>query len=77
MCLSCGCGLPYESYGDPRNITVDTIKEATSPVVAGGKDADEVIRTILKTWKQVKESDKHYRSSDRIKKLFMRERSHK
>jgi cysteinyl-tRNA synthetase len=77
MCLSCGCDLPYESYGDPRNITVDTIKEATSPVVANGQNADEIVKNIVKTWKKVKDSDKNYRSSDRIRRLLTRERSSK
>jgi hypothetical protein len=28
MCLSCGCGEPNESHGDPRNITMQKLEEA-------------------------------------------------
>lgn len=28
MCYSCGCKMPYESHGDPRNIVEDALIEA-------------------------------------------------
>lgn len=65
MCLNCGCDLPYEDWGSPENITVDTIKKATSTPKALGLSADQVVTRILKTWMKVKESDKNYKSSDK------------
>jgi hypothetical protein len=28
VCVSCGCGLPHDDHGDPRNITIERLKEA-------------------------------------------------
>ena len=28
MCYTCGCGLPYESHGDPRNIVEQALIDA-------------------------------------------------
>lgn len=28
MCMSCGCGVPNESHGNPDNITLDDLKKA-------------------------------------------------
>lgn len=43
MCLSCGCGQPMESHGDPNNITMETIQRAAD---AAGISSDEAARNI-------------------------------
>lgn len=43
MCLSCGCGQPMESHGDPNNITMDTLQRAAD---AAGIAPEEAARNI-------------------------------
>jgi hypothetical protein len=43
MCLDCGCGEPNESHGDPRHITMDTIRAAAD---ASEISVDEAIKNI-------------------------------
>lgn len=43
MCVSCACGKPNDDHGDPRNITMNQIRDAAS---AAGKSPDEVARNI-------------------------------
>lgn len=62
MCLNCGCDLPYEDWDNPDNITVDTIKKATTTPKAQGLTADQVMNRITNTWAKVKPEDKHYHS---------------
>jgi len=75
MCLTCGCGLPYDSHGNPQNITVDTIKEAVNTPQARDKTAEQAIESINKTWPKVKESDKKYISIDEFKKILKKGRN--
>jgi hypothetical protein len=43
MCLSCGCGQPNESHGDPRNITLEKLEESAK---AANISAEEAGRNI-------------------------------
>jgi hypothetical protein len=43
MCLSCGCGEPNESHGDPRNITMQKLEEAAQ---AGGITPEQAAQNI-------------------------------
>jgi hypothetical protein len=43
MCLSCGCGQPMESHGDPSNITMDSLQKAAD---AAGITPNEAARNI-------------------------------
>jgi hypothetical protein len=44
MCLSCGCGEPNESHGDPRNITMQQLEEAAQ---AGDITPEQAARNIV------------------------------
>lgn len=43
MCLSCGCGKPYEDHGNPANITYEDLERAAE---AGGVSVDEAAKNI-------------------------------
>ena len=43
MCVSCGCGQPNESHGDPNNITLDMVERAAS---SAGIDPQGVVTNI-------------------------------
>lgn len=45
MCLSCGCGQPFEDHGDPRNITMEHVQQAANGV---GITVPEVLSNIQK-----------------------------
>ena len=67
MCLSCGCGLPDEDWGDSRNITTQTIKDAAKTKEGAGYSADEIIKEIDYGWKHLVPSvDKKFRVSDKL-----------
>jgi hypothetical protein len=44
MCLSCGCGRPYDDRGDRRNITMSDLDRAAE---AAGTTRDKVIQNII------------------------------
>jgi hypothetical protein len=44
MCLSCGCGEPNESHGDPRNITMQKLEEAAQ---AGNITPEQAAQNIV------------------------------
>lgn len=44
MCLSCGCGVPNDDHGDPRNITMDDLKAAAD---AAGMDIEDAAANIV------------------------------
>jgi hypothetical protein len=44
MCLSCGCGMPNDDHGDPRNITMDDLKAAADAV---GIEAEDAVANIV------------------------------
>lgn len=39
MCLSCGCHEPYESHGDPANITMDHLNAAAAAAAISPEEA--------------------------------------
>ena len=39
MCLSCGCGQPNESHGDPRHITMQKLEEAAKALEISAEEA--------------------------------------
>ncbi len=47
MCLSCGCHEPYESHGNPANITMDDIKEAASAAGISVQDVAENLQADI------------------------------
>ncbi len=53
MCLDCGCGELNESHGDPRHITMDSIRSAAQ---ASEISVDEAIRNISDGLKQAQQS---------------------
>lgn len=63
MCLSCGCGLPYDKMTSQDNITVDDIKKAVATEDGKGLTTDEAIANIVKTWAKVKAEDKAYKQA--------------
>ena len=65
MCLTCGCGVPDDDMGDPRNITTKDIKEAVGTKDAEGLTADEAIKNLNETWGKVKDEDKHYKADNK------------
>ena len=42
MCYTCGCKLPYEDHGDPRNLTEKNLQDAALTKEAGGADITKV-----------------------------------
>ena len=51
MCYTCGCNLPFESHGDPRNVVEDMFVEAgkTKEIKNAGKtDAKRNMLKLLK-----------------------------
>lgn len=50
MCYNCGCGLPNDNLGDPRNITNKTFEEAAK---AADQSVDEAKRNTLALLKKV------------------------
>ena len=61
MCLTCGCGRPYDKMGDMRNITVENIKDAVNTEAAQGLTGEQAIENIVKTWPKAKDEDKRYK----------------
>jgi len=49
MCYNCGCGLPDDDMGNPKNITNKTIEEAAN---ASGTSVEEAKKNILSLLKQ-------------------------
>ncbi len=63
MCLTCGCGLPYDDMGDPKNITYADIKAAVETNDGKGLSADEAVKNLAKTWPKVKKEDQDYKQA--------------
>jgi hypothetical protein len=53
MCLDCGCGELNESHGDPRHITMETIRSAAE---ASKISLDEAMANIAAGMQQAKAS---------------------
>jgi len=50
MCYNCGCGMPNDNLGDPRNITNKTFEEAAK---AASQSPEEAKRNTLQLLKKV------------------------
>ena len=46
MCLSCGCHEPYESHGNPANITMDDIDDIQEAASAAGISVQDVAENL-------------------------------
>lgn len=62
MCLTCGCGMPYDKMSSEDNITVDDLKKAVKTDDAKGLSADEAVKNLVKTWQKVKDEDKTFKA---------------
>ena len=49
MCMSCGCGQPHESHGNPANITRQDLENAAR---AANTSTDQVVENIRRTYQQ-------------------------
>ncbi|MBI3485505.1 hypothetical protein HY025_01020 [Candidatus Daviesbacteria bacterium] len=49
MCFNCGCGMPADDMGDPKNITEKTFQEAAK---ASGQSVEEAKKNALKILKR-------------------------
>ncbi len=63
MCLTCGCGLPYDDMGNPNNITVKDIKKAVETNDGKGQTEDQAVSNLIETWKKVKSEDKSFKTT--------------
>lgn len=50
MCYNCGCGMPDDNLGDPKNITNKTFEEAAR---AASQSPEEAKRNTLQLLKKV------------------------
>lgn len=42
MCYTCGCKMPYDDHGDPRNITEKNLEDSTKTEAAEGAGITKV-----------------------------------
>jgi len=47
MCYNCGCGMPNNDMGNPKNITNDTFEDAAKVMGQSAKDARRNTRELL------------------------------
>ncbi len=47
MCYKCGCGMPNNDMGNPKNITSKTFEEAAKAMGQSVKDAKTNARELL------------------------------
>jgi hypothetical protein len=55
VCYTCGCGMPDEDMGDPRNITNKTFEEAAK---AAGETTKEAKKNALKLLEKTLKEEK-------------------
>lgn len=58
MCLNCGCGMPDDNMGDPKNITLTTLAQAAIASQMNGKDTIENTKKALQDQITSEELDK-------------------
>ena len=46
MCYTCGCKMPFEDHGDPRNLTEKDLREATMTEAAKGADITKIKENV-------------------------------
>lgn len=49
MCYNCGCGIPDDDMGNPKNITTKTFEEAAK---ASGQSLEDAKKQTLKLIKE-------------------------
>ena len=54
MCYNCGCGMPDNDMGNPKNITDKTFEEAAKAV---GQSAEDAKRKTLELLKKILEKE--------------------
>ncbi len=63
MCYNCGCGMPNNDMGNPKNITNKTFEEAAQAMgqtpEKAKKNADELLKKVLAAKEQ--SADKNWR----------------
>ncbi len=47
MCYNCGCGMPDDDHGDPRNITNRTFEQAAQAVEQSAGEARDNTLDLL------------------------------
>lgn len=52
MCMSCGCGEPYDDHGNPDNIVFEDVKKAADAEGISVEKAVENIRAALANVKE-------------------------
>ncbi|HAF10436.1 MAG TPA: hypothetical protein DCK98_10210 [Chloroflexi bacterium] len=65
MCYTCGCKLPYDAHGDPRNIVEDDlVASGTTKTIknAGRRTAKENMLDLLLEEKRRGELERPHRS---------------
>ena len=62
MCLTCGCGEPYDDMGDAKNVTYGDIKKAVETPDGKGLSTDQAVKNLNDTWAKVKDEDKDYKA---------------
>jgi len=63
MCYNCGCGMPNNDMGDPKNITNKTFEEAAKASNQSPQDARKNARELLDKVSKAKEqsNDKNWK----------------
>ena len=46
MCYTCGCKMPFEDHGDPRNLTENNLRDAAMTDAAKGADIRKVKENV-------------------------------
>lgn len=49
MCYNCGCGMPDEDHGNPKNITTKTFDEAAKATSMKTEEAKRYTKELLET----------------------------
>ena len=61
MCYNCGCGMPNNDMGNPKNLTTKTFQEAARAMKQGSEEAlkntRELIDKVLAAKEQKTEKD--------------------
>ena len=47
MCYNCGCGMPNNDMGDPKNITTQTFEDAAKAMNQDAKSAKRNAKALL------------------------------
>lgn len=56
MCLNCGCGMPDEDHGNPKNITTKTLQEAAD---ANTQNLEQTKRNMMEGLQKTSTTTQH------------------